>query len=170
MIPHVALCVHNRPFARMCYTAVWLDHGSEQHLLFDSCSSEMTALELPQLVEERKKKKLDPPLHADNRPHPTPCLSADLHCVKKKKKKKKKLFWTLRYDSGYQRKSSIALFKFLFFFKKLHTWIFISNNEMWSRIPKNGIVHQMTHFKCTSINITSAAVTLNLIGCLIIIV
>lgn len=117
-----------------------------------------------------KKKKLDPPLHADNRPHPTPCLSADLHCVKKKKKKKKKLFWTLRYDSGYQRKSSIALFKFLFFFKKLHTWIFISNNEMWSRIPKNGIVHQVTHFKCTSINITSAAVTLNLIGCLIIIV
>lgn len=38
MIPHVVLCVYNRAFARMCYTAVWLDHGSPQHPLFTRCN------------------------------------------------------------------------------------------------------------------------------------
>lgn len=68
MIPHVVLCVYNRPFARMCYTALWLNHGSPQHLFFN-------------IVQFAQLSKIDLPLHTVNPPCVHACLSADLHCV-----------------------------------------------------------------------------------------
>lgn len=65
MIPHVPLCVYNRAFARMCYTALWLNHGSAQHPLFTSCNFHGVLRGLWRNLI-KKWEELDPPPHAVN--------------------------------------------------------------------------------------------------------